>query len=277
MDILKQLNCAATYLENHLTEPLDMNALAEIVCTTPESFSRFFSYITGVTLHEYIRRRRLTKAAIELQETNQRIIDIAVKYGYDSADAFGKAFSKQHGISPSKARNPQQTLRIYPPVSFQITVKGAEGMEMKIIETQDIQLKGISRTFTGPAKDRWEQENDMWMAENITQHPGYHKWFGIWNQGCFAIAKQENSFEDTDTDLEDLTIPNGTYAVFDSGFCQYAGTALPRLREQIFDCWLPDSEYEQIGDYEVAVYHLYPGSERDKRHFELWIPVRKKG
>ncbi len=104
MNMLKQLNAAITYIEQNLCARLDLDEAARLACVTADSFIRFFSYMTGMTLNEYVRRRRLTLAARDLQHGADRIIDIAVKYGYNSADAFAKAFAKQHGITPAAYR-----------------------------------------------------------------------------------------------------------------------------------------------------------------------------
>ena len=93
---------------------------AQIACVTKVSFIRFFSYICGMTLTSYIRCRRLTLAAYELRNSDIKVIDVAMKYGFRNIDTFTRAFTKQHGITPTQARNPYQSLRIYPPVSFHI-------------------------------------------------------------------------------------------------------------------------------------------------------------
>jgi len=149
MDILKQLNTAIAYMESNLSDEIDMDRLAQIVGITKDSFMRFFSYMTGMTLNEYIRRRRLTLAACELQNDHSRVLDIAVKYGWDSADAFTKAFVKQHGITPSQARDTHAPLKIYPPASFYMMIKGAKEMNFRMITLQETEVCGVSRQFDG--------------------------------------------------------------------------------------------------------------------------------
>ena len=139
MDILKQLNDAIVYVEAHLCEDsLDMNRLTHITGVTKDSFCAFFSYMTSMSLREYIRRRRLTLAAYELRSTDIKVIDAAFKYGYRSADAFAKAFKGQHGFAPTKARDLFRPLKVYPPASFHIIIKGAKEMEVRFIETEQI-------------------------------------------------------------------------------------------------------------------------------------------
>ena len=279
MDILKQLNDAIVYVEAHLCEDsLDMNRLTHITGVTKDSFLRFFSYMTGMSLREYIRRRRLTLAAYELRSTDIKVIDAAFKYGYRSADAFAKAFKGQHGFAPTKARDLSRPLKVYPPASFHIIIKGAKEMEVRFIETEQISLYGLSRQFTGCAAVRFEQERDMWLENgNYLEKIGsenYGIWYGIWDNGQYWIAKAESRAKCSIT--KPYQIPAGTYAVFTTGRGGFAGDELPTLRELIFDAWLPDSGYEQAGDYEVEVYHLFPKKEKSKRYYEIWIPVRKK-
>jgi len=149
MDMLKQLNAAIAYIESNLCDEIDLDAVAVIACVTKDSFVQFFSYMTGMTLNEYIRRRRLTLAAYELQKNNNKVIDIAIKYGWDSADAFNKAFIRQHGITPTMARNPHESLKIYPPASFYIMIKGAKEMNFRIIELEQTEVFGVSKQFDG--------------------------------------------------------------------------------------------------------------------------------
>ena len=144
MNMLKQLNSAIEYIEANLCAEFDLDTAAGIACVTADSFIRFFSYMTGMTLTEYIRRRRLTLAAQDLQHSKTPIIDIAIKYGYDSAAAFSRAFAKQHGITPSVYRKDGGSLKVYSPASFHIMIKGAKEMDFRIIALADTVVYGVS-------------------------------------------------------------------------------------------------------------------------------------
>jgi len=277
--VLKQLNGAIEYLESHLSGEIDLNELARIACVSPDSFMRFFSYMTGMSPKDYTRRRKLTRAAYDLRTPNAKVIDIAVKYGYNSADAFSRAFFKQHGITPTQARDPSRPLKVFPPASFHIVMNGAKEMEFKIIQTDAIKLRGLSKQFSGKAADRFEQEHIMWADDHdnvqnkiSTNIPGI--WYGIWDAGTYSIARAAQDV--TGKELDEITIPSGLYAVFNTGFGGFAGNELPKLREQIFGAWLADSDYVPAADYEVEIYHLFPKTEKHKRHYELWIPISKK-
>ncbi|HBL84167.1 MAG: hypothetical protein A2Y17_12950 [Clostridiales bacterium GWF2_38_85] len=291
MDMLKQLNSAVMYIESNLCDEVDLDAVARIACVNKDSFTRFFSYMTGMTLNEYIRRRRLTLAAYELQNSNSKVIDIAVKYGWDSADAFTKAFIRQHGITPTLARNSHESLKIYPPASFYIMIKGAKEMDFRIIDTPQTEVYGVSKLFDGQGyKTREELRHIMWseecdfvpgqICEGCWNQPSNHSydgvWYGIWQDGKYTIARAK---ADTKNDaLEKHIILSGTYAAFKTECGGLAWEEFPKLFELIFDSWLPNSEYKQKGNLIVEIYHLWTDYDmRNKnRYYEVWIPVEKK-
>ena len=262
-------------MEANLCENIDMKQVAKAACLSEDSFRRLFISMAGIGLSEYIRRRRLSSAIYDLHNTNQTIIDIAVKYGYSSADAFTRAFEKQHGIKPSFARKADKLLNVYLPISFHIKMIGAEKMLCKIVRKPSITLYGISEAFTGSAAERWEQEHYMWAGaehhKNIQEAvsisiPG--KWYGVWDNGTYIIARESNI-----NNLPKYTIKSAKYAVFQTGLGGFAGDELPELRNRIFNEWLPVSGYEVSNDYEVEVYHLFKKNEKHKRFYELWIPL----
>ena len=165
MDIIKQLNDAIAYIENNLCGEIDTNKIAEIAICPYDKFKRFFSYMTNMSFSEYIRKRGLTLAAYDLLKEQERIIDFAVKYGYSSADSFTRAFAKQHEILPTEVSE-DTPLKVYPPVSFYVAIKGASELNFKITKIKAINLRGISKEFTGTAADRFEQEHIMWSNQH---------------------------------------------------------------------------------------------------------------
>ena len=124
MDILTQLNKAMAYIESHIDDDLLLSEVSSVTAYSPYHFGRLFYYIADMPLSEYIRKRKLSLAAMKLQNGNDKIIDLAVMYGYNSADSFTRAFIKQHGIKPSNARKPGVSFTIFPPLTFQIKIKG---------------------------------------------------------------------------------------------------------------------------------------------------------
>lgn len=275
MDVIKQLNNAIAYIENNLCGEIDTNKIARIALCPYDEFQRFFSYMTNMSVSEYIRKRRLTLAAYELLKCQEKIIELAVKYGYSSTDSFTKAFAKQHGVLPTEVSE-NTSLKVYPPISFYVAIRGASELNFKITEIKAINLRGISKEFTGTAAERFEQEHIMWSNQHDNVQNQVCKtvegvWYGIWDKGTYSIAKKADEIDNLS--LTDITIPSGKYAVFSTNFGGFAGDVLPKLREQIFDCWLPDSGYKQTDDYEVEVYYLYPKNEKHKRHYEIWVSI----
>ncbi len=275
MDVIKQLNNAITYIEDNLCSEIDTNRIAEIAICPYDKFKRFFSYMTNMSVSEYIRKRRLTLAAYELLKGQEKIIDLAVKYGYSSTDSFTRAFAKQHGVLPTKVSEETQ-LKVYPPVSFYVAIKGASELKFRIANIDSVKLRGISKKFSGTAADRFEPEHIIWSNQHDDVQNQVCKtvegvWYGIWNNGIYSIAKKADEIDNPS--LANITIPSGKYAVFSTDFGGFAGDVLPKLREQIFDCWLPDSGYKQMEDYEVEVYYLYPKDKKHKRHYEIWVPI----
>ena len=132
MEWLRKISAAIDYIETNLDKDLSYEEAARIACCSPYYFQRIFSYISGITLSEYVRRRKMTQAAFELQRTESKVIDIALKYGYSSPTSFNRAFQNVHGITPMLAKNMGCTLSAYPPIKFSIKVTGGEEMSYHI-------------------------------------------------------------------------------------------------------------------------------------------------
>lgn len=138
MDWVKQLNIAIRYIEEHLTGTIEYDELAKMLCCSTYQFQRMFAFINDVPLSEYIRRRKLSLAVADIQN-GERVIDVALKYGYSSPTAFSRAFQGLHGITPSEARKKGTLLKTYPPISFKLTITGTE--ELLIGLRNDLLLK----------------------------------------------------------------------------------------------------------------------------------------
>lgn len=145
METLENMNEALSYIEDNLTEEIDIKQAATLAYCSEYHFKRMFSFLAGVTLAEYIRRRRLTLAAIDLNSGSMRVIDIALKYGYSSPDSFTRAFQILHGVTPSEARKKGQSLKAYPKMTFQLTIKGGEEMNYRIEEKEAFRIIGLKK------------------------------------------------------------------------------------------------------------------------------------
>lgn len=126
MDIMTQLNRAMDYIEEYITDELALEEIASVTTYSQYHFGRLFYYVADMPLSEYVRKRKLSLAAEDLRYGKEKVLDIAVKYGYDSADSFTRAFVRQHGITPTEARKSNVELKIYPKLKFQIQIKGEE-------------------------------------------------------------------------------------------------------------------------------------------------------
>ncbi len=142
MEWLKQLSQAIDYIENNLEGDISYDKAAKIACCSTYYFQRMFSYVAGIPLSDYIRRRRMTKAAFELQVSDTRIMDIGSKYGYVSPTSFNRAFQNVHGVAPTAARMEGTLLNTYPPISFSISITGGESMRYRIERKNPIKIVG---------------------------------------------------------------------------------------------------------------------------------------
>ena len=296
MDFLKRMTEVINYIEEHITEEIDFAKVANIVCCGVYQFGRIFSYVVGVSFTEYIRNRRLSLAALELQ-SKAKVLDTALKYGYSSPESFARAFRGMHGVSPKEAHEKGVTFKMFPRITFQIYIKGAIDMEYRIEEKEAI--KCVGRVYRIPAGDAsfGEMSNGYdysWGAfldvidDKLGKTPNEairddYKLYRtpLWQIGLahslangdveMSIGAQAKDGEYPAFDL--FEIPAGTWVMFLGKGKVYAG--LDALFTRIFTEWLPSSGYEQSMQYTVEIYP--PGdSQSDDYAFEIWIPVKKK-
>ena len=281
MEWIERLNHAIDYIEKHLTTEIDYEQLGRIACCSSYHFQRMFTDMAGIPLSEYIRRRKMSLAAVDLQGKNMKIIDVAGKYGYQSPTAFNRAFQSVHGIAPSAVKNEGVSIKSFPPILFKITVKGAEEMNYRI-ETKDaFRIAGVSvplhkdieKNFTViPAK--WQEVSANGTLQKLlpmmdTQPMGV---LGVsicndkepWKYYIAVSTSQENN------EFEEYIVPAATWAIF-SG----TGTnqSIQELEQRIVTEWLPTSGYEYGNAPDVEVY-LNPDPQNAQ--YEVWIPVVKK-
>ncbi len=146
MDWVDRMNHAIDYVEDNLNNDVDYEKISKTMGGPFTVFQRSFTQITGISLSEYIRNRKLTFAAYELQNTDNKIIDIAMKYGYESSDVFSVAFKRMHGVMPAMARKPGVRLAFYCRLSFALTIKGVYKMDYKKVERESFKVIGRRRT-----------------------------------------------------------------------------------------------------------------------------------
>ena len=298
MDWITGLQKAIDYIEAHLTEDIDYEKVAAESFSSSYHFQRVFSILCGYTLGEYIRMRRLSLAGAELANGNEKVIDISVKYGYDSPDSFAKAFQKFHGISPSKARIDGSMLKSFSRLSIKISLEGGCAMNYRIEEKDEMILTGYKRRFSGVPGEREEQEKDMYVNTRALQYilqglsgnseKNYHIITNVGDDGYdFYIANQLTEFlrnnldkthvlgEEYSKHFENIIIPKCTYAIFETEQCSYPTTVFLDLRKKIAGEWLPNSGYQLANAPELVVTHWFRGNKSNQRYRELWIPIEK--
>ena len=144
---IEGLQHSIDFIEEHLTDPLDIEEIAGKAALSPFYYQRIFGALCGMTVGEYIRARRMSQAAQELARTGAKVIDVALKYGYDSPDSFTKAFLRFHGVSPSMAREPGASLRSFAPLHIKISLEGGSMMDYRIVEKAPFTIVGVKRPF----------------------------------------------------------------------------------------------------------------------------------
>ena len=297
MDWIIGMQRAIDYIESNLTEEIDYEKVAAESFSSRYHFQRVFSILCGYTLGEYIRLRRLSLAGAELAGGQEKVIDIALKYGYDSPDSFTKAFQKFHGITPSQARADGSMLKSFSRLSIKISLEGGNTMNYRIEEKNEMILTGYKRRFAGLPGERLKQEEEMYVTTRPLQYilQGLSGNFAdtieivtnINDDGYdFYIASQLSEYNRKHLDIvlgndfsdyyENITIPKCTYAVFETEKCQFPTVVSPDLRRKIASEWLPNSGYQLADAPELVVTHWYRDEKRKQRYRELWIPIEKK-
>ncbi|UOE94801.1 AraC family transcriptional regulator [Alkalihalobacillus sp. LMS39] len=281
MDSLESMNGAINYIEENLIGEIDFQEVARMARCSEYHFKRMFSFLAGVSLSEYIRRRRLTLAAFDLKHGNEKVIDIALKYGYHSPDAFTRAFQSLHGVTPTEARRDFHSLKAYPKMTFQLTIKGGTEMNYKIVQKDAFRVVGwknrvnLVPTGTNPEiAEMWESISD----ETYAQIEGLSELEprGIINV-CTNFSEERSQHGELDyyiaaattkpcpDNLDELQIQEYTWAVFEvDGDWDKVQEAWGRIYSE----WFPSSGYEHVEGPEILA------SKENKS--EIWMTVRKK-
>jgi len=286
MDGLQRMLDSIEYIESHLDDELVIDEVAAAACMSKFHFQRMFNMLTGYTVSEYIRNRRITVAAQELVNGGGKVIDVAVKYGYESPEAFTKAFRRIHGIRPSDAKKNSQSLKAYPRLSFQIQLKGDVEMDYKIVEKDAFNVvgKSICTTTIGGQNTRdiaafWEEVNRNGFAGELAKNCGPLGLIGI----CLEFDKQqehltyligaEKNTDQVPDDWEERVIPAAAWAVFPVHGAM--PDAMPKVWDRIFSEWFPSTGYEHSGGPEMEVYLSDADPSSDDYYSEIWIPIKK--
>ena len=300
MDWLERMNRALDYIEENLEGETDYALAARNAGCSNYNFQRMFAFITGITLVEYVRRRRMTLAGIALQR-GAKVIDTALRFGYDSPVSFARAFRDMHGVNPSRARGGKAVLQAYPRISFQISIKGENPMKYRIEDKPAFTIFGIEGVFSSVGKDDAFPRNphELWMKcqqggndspyEQLFRDAGEHAGVAPLGScrihgGCgyrdtgndtfpymlFAFAGPGSKTEGYDI----AEIPAQTYAIFPSEPFHWdkVGETINTLYQRFYSEWLPGSGYELASGMDFEIY----GGDREMGQIELWYPIKKK-
>ena len=262
------------FIEKNLTEELDIEDIAAKAALSPFYYQRIFGALCGVTVGEYIRARRMTLAAQELNGKDVKVIDAAVKYGYDSPDSFSKAFQKFHGITPSQAKEPGALLRSFAPLHIRITMEGGTMMEYRIVEKAPFTIVGVKKPFHSDSSYQeipkfW----DEWLAQG--ENRPIMGTFGV----CLDMKGKDFDYWIADLYLPWEDVPEGceTRVIPGSAWAQFPCTinTLQDTNTRIWSEWLPALQgYSLAGEYDIEVY-LPPEEGSDDMKVYIWVPLKK--
>ncbi|MCI8316754.1 MAG: AraC family transcriptional regulator [Lachnospiraceae bacterium] len=296
MEWIAAMQQAITYMEEHIMEEINYEDVAKQVHTSSYEFHRAFSFLTGMTANAYIRNRRLSLAGREIVETNAKITDIALKYGYETPESFTKAFTRFHGIAPKFAREKSAKLLLFNPLVIKIIVEGGKSMDYRIVQTEEQKFIALVRSFRNEIindeenrdiPDFWGECHDKNLVEAIRnlRPEGKRDLYGL----CSPTKQGEGTFEygigvlidgaTSEFDTAEMEkagysiwdVKPGTYVVFDC--IGEDGDCIGDTWSKFYKEFLPQMGYELEAETD---YEIYFENGRSGLFCELWIPVRKK-
>lgn len=278
MEWIHAVNRAIEYMEEHLLEDIHCSDVAGSVHISLFHFQRTFTLLTGMTVGEYIRKRRLSLAGEELTRPGTKVLDTALKYGYESPESFSKAFARFHGVSPNQAKK-GKALKSFNKLVVKLTIEGGSVMDYRIEKKEAFTLLMYPRMFTEESSTKgipafWEEYGRKGLHQKAPgrlglcaqEKDGAEEFlYGI---GCDASLVEQNP-----EGFRTVTVPAHTWAIF-----QCVGAmpdAVQTVWRYIYREWLPGADYELIPDYSIENYP--PGDNTSDRYVsEIWLPVRER-
>jgi len=276
---------AINYIEENITQELTIESIAKKALISPFYFQKGFAMLCGFTVSEYIRCRRLALAGSELVASDEKLIDIAIKYGYDSPDSFTKSFTRFHGATPTAVRKNGAMIKSFAPLKIKFALEGGYSMDYKIVEKDAFTVIGMSRVFQ--YENAMEDVPKLW-TEFLNAGKGNNicGMYGInidesmsGNKFEYLIADNYNAAMDIPEGYVTKVIPKFTWAVFT---CKGAmPQSMQDVNKKIFSEWLPNcKDYEIAAGCCIEMYNDpadYPKGTQDENYLsEMWIPVKRK-
>ena len=291
MDWLKSMNRVIEHIEENLTQTISFVELSQIVGCSVYEFSRIFSFMAGMSVSEYVRRRRLSQAVFDIQNIGDKIIDIALKYCYESPTSFAKAFKELHGTTPRDARKPGYILKTYPPLSFVLTIKGVNKMEFRIEKRYSFKIMGLIGYEN--MEDRPDCTDDalpsLWREFMDDYNPrlwndGDPNYYTVpfWQVGAYDFKPTKDGKTEVIIGAEYKgempegmslkTVPAATWAVF-TITSPSGHPHVPEAWTRVLTEWLPVSQYKR--DENAPCLEVFPDGDADSNDYqwEIWLPV----
>ena len=296
MEWISAIQKAIDYIEEHILEEINYLDVAREVYISSYEFHRAFSFLTGMTANTYIRSRRLSLAAREIIESDAKITDIALKYGYETPESFTKAFTRFHGVAPKFAREPSTRLVLFNPLAVKISLEGGKSMDYRIAEGKAQKFIAIVNSFSNEIinddnnhdiPDFWDECGEKGLISGLLdlRADGKRDLYGL----CSPTKEGEDFFKygigvlvDSDTkefDIEEMqgrgysiwSVDPATYAVFDC--IGDDGDCISETWARFYKEFLPQMGYEAANETD---YEIYPQNGREGLFCELWVPIKKK-
>ncbi|MEE6262462.1 AraC family transcriptional regulator [Plantactinospora sonchi] len=285
--MLERLNQAMEHIERHLDQTIDVAELARIAVTSEYHFRRLFSALAGMPLSEYLRRRRLTVAAADVMAGERSLLDVAVRYGYTSTEAFTRAFRAVHGVGPGEARRTGATLRAQPRMSFRLIIEGSSSMRYRLVEKDAFTVAGrkarvpmvhegvnpaiaaFIRSIDPETVRRIEELSDqephglVSVTDDIDPSRAQGTELDYYQAAVTSAAVPE--------DMQSLSVPAGTWAVFES-VGEFPKT-LQYMWRDVYTQWFPSNPYQSRPGPEILRTEL--SADGTTAEAEIWIPVER--
>lgn len=284
MDWIKAVENAIEYIEENITEDLSVSKIASEVNISAFYFQKGFSMLCGYTVGEYIRMRRLSLAGNELLSSDVKVIDLAMKYGYDSPDSFTRAFTRFHGSTPTDVRKSGSSLKFVAPLHIKLSLNGGTVMKYRIEKKSAFKVMGVSRMFSYESAntDIPKYWDEIHVRAEVRPVKGM---YGICfdeemagNQFRYMIADDLQTEDVAKKHLEEYEVPEHTWAIFPC--TGPMPLTLQEVNRRIFSEWLPVSKYEIAEGYNIEYYSNpaeFEGGTQDQEYYtEVWIPVKEK-